>query len=210
MSFNARAASEQGLLRPSHKLSTKQGGRTMISSHWAALDRAVFKAPIVSGIYRLSNRESGKSYVGQACNLKRRLGKHLMQLKQGLHAQPVLRAAFAKHGPEVWVFEVLERCPRSQLTEREQHHVEQHGALTGGYNCAPIRSGVQVTEAFRAIAQQAANKFHARVTDQERSEIALRAAATRRERAAAARRSAAAQKAWATRKAKSGCIDPAV
>ena len=53
MSFNVRAASEQGLLRPSHKLSTEQGGKTMISSQWAALDRAVFNAPINSGIYRL-------------------------------------------------------------------------------------------------------------------------------------------------------------
>lgn len=210
MSLSARAASQRGPLQPSRKLSTDQKGKTMSLRNWAALDRAVFKAPITSGIYRLSNRESGKSYVGQACNLKRRLGKHLMQLKQGLHAQPVLRAAFAKYGPEAWVFEVLERCPRSQLTEREQHHVEQLGTLTDGYNCAPIRTGVQVTEAFRAIAQQAANKFHARITDQERSEIALRAAATRRERAAAARRSAAAQKAWATRKTKSGCIGPAL
>ena len=175
----------------------------MKPTSWAHLDRTVFTTPIKSGIYRLYNRRSDKSYVGQASNLRRRLGNHLTQLMQGLHSQPVLRFAFAKHGPECWTFEVLEFCDRTRLTERECHHVEVHGALAGGYNCAPIQSGVEVTDGFRKIASDAANKFHARTSDKERSAIARKAAATRRERKAAARRSEAARKAWATRNSSS-------
>lgn len=170
---------------------------------WAHLDQAVFTTPITSGIYRLYNRRSDKCYVGQASNLRRRLGNHLTQLKQCRHAQPILRLAFAKHGPECWTFEVLEICDRTRLTERERHHVGVHGALACGYNCAPIQSGVEVTDGFRKIASDAANKFHARTSDEERSAIARKAAATRRERKAAARRSEAARKAWTTRNSSS-------
>jgi group I intron endonuclease len=173
----------------------------MAPANYSALDLAVARTPITSGIYRLHNRSTGKSYVGQASNLRRRLGHHLGHLKRRSHAQPVLRAAFAKHGPEVWTFEVLERCDRSQLTERETHHVGKHGALACGYNCAPITAGVEVTAAFREIARQAWTKIRGGMSAQQKSEIATRAAATRKERAAAVFRSEAARKAWETRKA---------
>ncbi len=174
----------------------------MTSNGWAHLDRAVASAPITAGIYRIYNRVSKKSYVGQASNLRRRLGTHLRRLKQSSHSQPVLGKAFSKYGPEFWSFEVVETCPRTRLTEREQHHVEVFKGLTDGYNCAPIQSGVQVSELFVAIARAAAKKFHARVTDEERSQIALAAATTRKVRLAATERSLAAKKAWATRRAR--------
>ncbi|MEP6875413.1 MAG: GIY-YIG nuclease family protein [Burkholderiales bacterium] len=171
----------------------------MTSKTFSHLDLAVYSASGRPGIYRLYNKNSCKSYVGQAVNLRRRLGKHLGLLKLKTHAQPVLRKAFAKHGPEAWVFEVIEECAIQNLTELETLHAKQFNAFGNGYNCAPIQSGVQVTEEFRLIAREAAKKFHARTTDAQRSEIAKRAADTRRDRAAASRRSRIAKKAAATR-----------
>ena len=174
---------------------------------WAHLERAVHAAPIAPGIYRIFNAKSKKNYVGQASNLRRRLNNHLRQIRLGSHSQPALHAAFSKYEPTAWSFEILELCARTDLTTREQHHVAALGALSTGYNCAPIQSGVEVTEKFRAIARGAAEKFHARVSDDERSIIAQKAVATRRERLAAVKRSVAAKKAWGTRKAKTASTD---
>jgi group I intron endonuclease len=166
-----------------------------------ALDLAVHVAPCGPGIYKLFNRESGKCYVGQASNLRSRLSTHLRHLKNATHPQPILRKAFAKYGLQSWDFQVVEECPRSMLTERETYHVMKHHALRHGYNCAPIRAGIELSPAFSAIAAKVARDYHDGITDQRRSEIALRAAQTRKLRVTAARRIEIAKKAAATRAA---------
>jgi hypothetical protein len=55
-----------------------------------------------------------------------------------------------------------------------------------GFNCAPIQSGVDVTNQFREVARTAAHKYHARATDDDRRQAALKAAATKRKRKALA------------------------
>jgi group I intron endonuclease len=166
-----------------------------------ALDLAVHVAPRRPGIYKLLNRESGKCYVGQASNLRSRLSTHLRHLKNGTHPQPILRKAFAKYGPQAWEFQIVEECPRAMLTERETFHAVQHQALRRGYNCAPIRSGVEPSLAFSAIARKVARNYHDGITDLQRSEIALRAARTRQLRMEVARCSEIAKRAAATRAA---------
>ena len=166
-----------------------------------SLDLAVWAAPRGPGIYKIFNRESGKCYVGQASNLRGRLSTHLRHLKSGTHPQPILRKAFAKYGLQAWVFQVIEECTREMLTEREALHAAQHQALRHGYNCAPIRSGVEPSPAFSAIAKKVARDYHDGITDLKRSEIAHRAAQTRKLRVAAARRSEIARRAAVTRAA---------
>lgn len=166
-----------------------------------ALDRTVGAAPRGPGIYKLVNLQSGKCYIGQAANLRRRLSSHLRHLTKRSHPQPILHSAFAKYGREFWEFKVIEQCARTMLTEREAFHVAMTGALRSGYNCAPIRAGIEPSPAFSLIARNVAQNYHNGITDQKRSEIAQRAALTRQIRAAAARRSEIARKAAATRAA---------
>lgn len=164
-----------------------------------ALELAVYLAPRGPGIYKLFNRQSGKCYVGQASNLRSRLSTHLRHLKNGTHPQPILRKAFAKYGLHTWDFQVIDECSREVLTEREIFHALQHQALKHGYNCAPIRSGVEPSLAFSAIARKVAREYHDSITDLQRSEIAIRAARTRQLRVAAAQRSEISKKAAAKR-----------
>jgi group I intron endonuclease len=154
------------------------------SAALAALHSAVREAPRRPGIYRLTNNITGKCYVGQATDLRRRLSAHLRQLIDRTHRQPVLRAAFAKHAPRVWTFEVIEECHRSKLTERETFYVQKMRALVAGYNCAPVTAGIEPSAKFSQIARRVARAFHDRITDEERSAIARRAAATLKARRA--------------------------
>jgi group I intron endonuclease len=151
-----------------------------------ALDVAVHNAPKTSGIYAIKNKCSGKCYVGQAANLQSRLATHLRQLRGGKHHSPILTAAFAKYEESDWLFEIVELCEREVLTARETYWASAMGALADGYNSAPIQSGVNVTDDFREVARNAALKYHARVTNEDRRQAALKAAATRRKRKEAA------------------------
>jgi len=150
------------------------------------LDLAVHNAPNASGIYTLRNTSLGKCYIGQAVNMKARMGTHLRQLRAGKHPNPILQAAFKKYAETAWVFEIVELCERSSLTAREAYWATERDALRMGYNSAPIQSGVDVTEAFIEIARKAALKAHANMSDEDRTQAALRAAATRRKRRALA------------------------
>lgn len=165
------------------------------------LDRLVLAAPKSPGIYGLFNLSNGKSYVGQAANLRRRLTQHLrgLLLPAQSRSQPKLWAAFRKYAPECWKFEILERCPRTQLTILELRYAQTIDVYAHGYNCAPIQAGIAGTQEFSEIARQAAIKINASFTPEQRSQHAKKAADTKRRMTAAARRSDAARKAAATR-----------
>ena len=77
---------------------------------------------------------------------------------------------------------VLEEWSPEHLTARETYWATATGALVAGYNCAPIQAGVDVTPEFRDQRREAANKYHARVTDEDRTQAAKKAWDTIRRR----------------------------
>ena len=146
------------------------------------LDIDVAAAPKTPGIYKIENLLTRRCYIGQAVNVRARLSDHLRHLRAGNHASPILRRAFAKYPEAAWRFILLEACPHAALTDREAYHAGRTGSLGKGYNSAPIRSGVNVTPAFRNIARAAALKAHAAWTAEHRSHMAMKAWETRRKR----------------------------
>lgn len=90
---------------------------------------------IVCGIYRITHRESGKVYVGQSRDVRRRWSEHRGD-RSALY--PIGRA-IQKYGPDAFDFEVLEVCEPERLNERELSHIRREGSLSpGGYN---LRAG---------------------------------------------------------------------
>lgn len=89
-----------------------------------------------SGIYQITNRLSGESYIGSAMNLKGRWQRHLRALHRGQHHNRHLQRAFDKHGESALVFSVLEDIEEaSQLIPREQYYLDM---LNPEYNIAQI------------------------------------------------------------------------
>jgi len=91
---------------------------------------------VTIGIYRIFHTESGKSYVGQSVNVKRRLAGHLLLLSRGSHHNRHLQSAYCLYGKESFDTEVLELCTKENLTEREQYWMDFYRP-TGLYNLAP-------------------------------------------------------------------------
>lgn len=84
----------------------------------------------VSGIYRITNRVTGESYVGLAHCIAGRWKAHLQSLRWGNHHSPRFQASYDEHGAESFDFTVLEICQRSDLRRRERIWIDRiHPAL---------------------------------------------------------------------------------
>ena len=88
-----------------------------------------------TGIYKITNIQNQKCYVGQAVNLGDRWKQHI---KKGLGADPPTRnklyPAMKDIGPENFTFEVIEICDRSLLDSREDYWQEYFKAKEFGYS----------------------------------------------------------------------------
>lgn len=92
----------------------------------------------VSGIYKITNAETGKIYVGSAVNLYLRKNGHFNSLRNGNHKNKKLQAAYNKYGKDNFLFEEIELCGREKLINREQYWMDLLGAVEIGYNMNPI------------------------------------------------------------------------
>ena len=88
-----------------------------------------------TGIYKITNIDSQKCYVGQAANLADRWKQHI---KRGVGADAPTRnklyPAMRELGPENFTFEVIEECERSLLDSREDYWQEYFKAKEFGYS----------------------------------------------------------------------------
>ena len=95
----------------------------------------VIGSGIHTGIYKITNIESGKCYIGQAANLSDRWKQHI---KRGVGADAPTRnklyPAMIAAGPENFTFEVVEECDRALLDEREDYWQDYFKAKEFGYS----------------------------------------------------------------------------
>ena len=63
------------------------------------------------GVYRIHNTITGHSLVAASTDLPSILNRHRAQLAMGGHPSRALQADWREHGPESFVFEVLDTLP---------------------------------------------------------------------------------------------------
>ena len=88
-----------------------------------------------TGIYKITNLENQKCYVGQAANIADRWKQHI---KRGVGAETPTRnklyPAMIEFGPENFTFEIIEECERARLDEREDYWQDYFKAKEFGYS----------------------------------------------------------------------------
>ena len=87
-----------------------------------------------TGIYKLTNLNNQKVYIGQAVDIGERFKQHT---KCGLGIDTpsnMLYTAMTKDGVENFTFEVLEECERGMLNDREKYYIDLYRAQEYGYN----------------------------------------------------------------------------
>ena len=85
---------------------------------------------IMIGIYKITNKNTGKIYIGQSNDIERRFSEHCY--KDVL----AIDKAIQKYGKDAFSFEVVEECSLKTLDEREKYWIAYYNTYKGfGYNC---------------------------------------------------------------------------
>ncbi len=85
-------------------------------------------------IYKITNQVTAKCYVGQTSKtIEARFSEHLYNARKGRKSN--LYNSIRKHGPGVFIVEMLEECDNSLLCKREKHWIKMIGCrYPTGYN----------------------------------------------------------------------------
>lgn len=88
------------------------------------------------GIYKITNKISGKSYIGQAIDIQTHWNKEKSQafLPSSQAYNKTLSKAFRKYGLDNFTFEILEQCDIDLLDEREIYYIALYDTYFNGYN----------------------------------------------------------------------------
>jgi len=80
------------------------------------------------GIYKITNKQNGKVYIGQASNIERRLREHRQRRTQTIDNYINVL------GVDNFTFEVLEECNADELDMKEQQYIDIYDSINNGYN----------------------------------------------------------------------------
>lgn len=83
----------------------------------------------MTGIYKITNKINGKSYIGQSINIEHRWYRHIHEF-----VPYPLHRAIEKYGEESFDFSVLEECNVDSLDEREKYWINYYDSYNNGYN----------------------------------------------------------------------------
>lgn len=96
-----------------------------------------------SGVYKITNTQNGKCYVGSTKCFNTRFKRHLADLRKGTHSSIKLQRAFNKYGESCFSFEVLEACKyqKPDIVNLENHYIDVLDTKSNGYNIADASFG---------------------------------------------------------------------
>ena len=108
---------------------------TYFQKQTTALCNNVLGTSIVCGIYKITNQKNGLCYIGQSTDIATRWKTHV---KCGLGidtpVQNKLYQAMKRDGITNFTFELLEKCDRNLLNEKEKFYIDLYQSYTYGYN----------------------------------------------------------------------------
>ena len=82
------------------------------------------------GIYKITKKENGKSYIGQSIDCDRRIKEHCYPSKNSL----AIDIAINKYGIDAFNYEIIEECSVDKLNERKAFWIKYYNTKENGYN----------------------------------------------------------------------------
>lgn len=95
------------------------------------------------GIYKITNTENGKVYIGQSRDIGHRKSCHEYDLRNNRHKNIHLQRAYNLN-PSVFTFEVICTCAEEDLNALEEYYIKK-------YNCLDDRYGYNLDAAARGV-----------------------------------------------------------
>lgn len=90
------------------------------------------------GIYKVTNKSNGMSYIGQSNDIRRRWREHQNKMNT---KNTLLYQAMREYGKENFSFEVIEECALTELNDKEKYYINKYNTMTpNGYNMSTIEN----------------------------------------------------------------------
>lgn len=87
------------------------------------------------GIYKITNIDTGKCYIGKSTNVKKRIADHFKSsIGLASIAHQEVHDAIYKLGFWNWTIEVITYCDKEQLSELEKYYIDFFKSQEWGYN----------------------------------------------------------------------------
>lgn len=80
------------------------------------------------GIYKITNKQNGKCYIGQSNNIERRIAQH--KRKRSITIDDYINVL----GIDNFSFEIIEECSLEELDEKENFYIDKFNSKEDGYN----------------------------------------------------------------------------
>ena len=84
----------------------------------------------ICGIYKITNLKNGKSYIGQSIDIYNRWHEH----KYADNKPSIIHLAIRKYGFDNFLFEIIEKCSKEELDEKEIYWINYYDTFNNGYN----------------------------------------------------------------------------
>jgi hypothetical protein len=109
--------------------------KTYFQKPMTTLCNNVLGTDIICGIYKITNQLDDMCYIGQSVNVSDRFKQHA-KCGLGIDTPPgnKLYKAMIEDGLWNFSFELLEKCPKEQLNEKERYYIDLYQSEKFGYN----------------------------------------------------------------------------
>jgi len=121
----------------------------------------------ISGVYKITNEENGKYYIGSSNNINTRWVTHRKQLNNGTHNNAKLQGGWNKYGEKSFMFGVVLECDERDILDEEQKELDKAWGIDGRtiYNIAK-----NTTAPMTGVASPMKGKHHTPKTCNQMSE----------------------------------------
>lgn len=99
-----------------------------------------------SGIYSIYCEGTGKYYVGQSVDIKKRIQKHFSLLEKGEHKNKGLQRDYDRYGYGSFKVKVEKIIEEEYLNVIEGYYIELYDSIKKGYNQQDMKKRVRVRE----------------------------------------------------------------
>lgn len=87
------------------------------------------------GIYKITNLDTQRAYIGRSTDIKKRLTEHVKgAFNISTIADQEIHRAMGREGVDKFSFEVLEKVEKEKLNEREKYWIDFYQTQSYGYN----------------------------------------------------------------------------
>lgn len=95
----------------------------------------VIHGKYVSAVYKITNEQNGKVYIGGSSNVRDRRQHHEWDLEHNRHANKALQEDF-NNCPDSFRFDVIEYCSEEDLVDLERKYIAEYDSMNHahGYN----------------------------------------------------------------------------